>query len=201
MHGRGLEAFRATIVYSEGCSVTVYPTQDLTAGGTETQWSFEYKEESDATWTTATVSTPSYQLTNLTAGTTYNIRVKALCDATDESMYANFTLHTSNCDLSSQCAYTFVLGDEYGDGWNGAYLTIEQNGTVAATIEAVNHNLSSTQTYDTLTVSLCDNVSTSLVWHTGQYDDEASVTLFDPNGTQLFTVDGLDDISSGEINL
>ncbi len=30
----GLEAFKATFVCSEGCSVTVYPTQDLTTGGT-----------------------------------------------------------------------------------------------------------------------------------------------------------------------
>jgi len=159
-----------------------------TPAGTESSWIVEYKTASATTWTTATASSPSYQLTGLTGLTSYNVRVKADCgDETSSYVTASFT--TPNCAASDACAYVFVLGDGYGDGWNDGYLTVEQGGSVVVTLEAENHNLSSTQTYDSVTVMLCDNISTSLVWHEGDYDDEVSITLIGPDGTQIFTID------------
>ncbi len=163
-----------------------------TAGSSETQWNVEYKEVGATTWISNTTSTPSYQLTGLSSITTYDVRVQALCSADDSSSYATTTFATNGCDAADMCEYTFILGDSYGDGWNGAYLTVEQNSSVIATLQAVNHNSSSTQTYDTVTVNLCDNISTSLVWHSGSFDDEASIIVLDPNDNVIFSKDSMD---------
>jgi hypothetical protein len=93
-----------------------------------------------------------------------------------------------------------VLGDGYGDGWNNGYLTVEQSGSVVATLEAVNHNQSSTQTYDSVTLILCDNLSTDLVWHEGGFDDEVSITVIGPDGTQIFTISDLSSVTSTTIH-
>jgi hypothetical protein len=36
-------------------------------------------------------------------------------------------------------------------------------------------------------VNLCDNLSTSLVWHTGSYDSEVSFTVVGPDGSTVYT--------------
>ena len=159
-----------------------------TPGGSESSWIVEYKTATATSWTTATVSTPSYQIVGLTSLTAYQVRVKADCGGGDESSYKSTSFTTPNCNASDACSYTFVLGDGYGDGWNSGYLTVEQGNTVVATLEAVNHNVSSTQTYDTVNLVLCDNTSTSLVWHEGNFDDEVSITVIGPDGTQIFTI-------------
>ena len=56
-----------------------------------------------------------------------------------------------------------------------------------STITALPHGGGSIQSYDTLTVNLCNNLSTSLVWTAGSYDSEASFTLIGPDGTQIYT--------------
>ena len=169
-------------------------TADLswTPGGSEASWIVEYKEATAATWITATATSTSYQLTGLTGLTSYNVRVKADC-GDETSQYATASFTTPACAASDACQYTFVLGDGYGDGWNDGYLTVEQNGIIVATLEAVDQELSNIQTYDTVTVNLCDGNATTLVWHSGNYDDEISITLFGPDNTQLFTVDDLEE--------
>ena len=167
-----------------------------TPGGTESSWNVEYKAATATSWTTTTTTTPSYSLTGLTALTAYNVRIQADCGNNDVSAYVSTNFTTSNCDASQTCSYTFVLGDGYGDGWNDGYLTVVQNGTTVATLEAIDHNLDDTQTYDTVTVSLCDNISTSLVWYSGDYDDEISITLLSPTGSQLYTISDLSTAST-----
>ena len=166
-----------------------------TPGGNESSWIVEYKEASATTWTTDFANTPNYSFAGLTALTAYEVHIQADC-SDETSIYATTSFTTLACDPSETCAYTLILGDGFGDGWNGGYLTLTQNGVTVATVEAIDHNLTNTQTYDTVSVTLCDNISTSLVWHSGEYDDEASITLLDPTGTQLFTITDLEDITS-----
>ena len=153
-----------------------------TPGDIETAWVLEYKEASEDTWTTQNITTtPNYQLTNLNAMTTYNVRVKADCGSGYESMYTSTTFNTNGCEVSDQCSYTFNLYDSFGDGWNGASLDVQQNGVVIANL-TISSGSSATET-----VTLCDNISTSLVWHSGNYDSEASFTVMGPNGTEIYT--------------
>ena len=164
-------------------------TVTWTPGGDEANWNVEYKEESATIWTVVPVTTPSYTISNLTAATLYDVRVQAECDPinSNPSTYIETSFGTSACAASDQCAYTFVLVDSYGDGWNGGYLDITQNGIVVSTITALPHGGGSIQSYDTLIVNLCNNLSTSLVWTAGSYESEASFTLIGPDGAQIYT--------------
>ena len=171
-----------------------------TPGGSESSWVVEHKAATASSWTTATVTSPNHTITGLTALTEYQVRVKAVCSADDESSYKSKSFITPNCTAGNACEYTFVLGDGYGDGWNSGYLTVDQGGTLVATLEAVNHNQSSTQTYDSVRLYLCGGVSTSLVWHEGSFDDEVSITLLGPGGTQIFAMSDLSALTSYTIH-
>ena len=152
-----------------------------TPGGTETAWTLEYKGYADTSWTVIPVTTPSYQFTGLNFLTAYDVRVKANCGSADESLYASTTFYTEGCDVTDQCTYIFSLHDSYGDGWNNASLDVQQNGVVVASVTILNG------TAATATVSLCDNLPTSLVWNAGDYDNECSFNVMDPEGNVIFT--------------
>ena len=152
-----------------------------TPGGTESAWVLEYKEVSASTWTVVNLTTPSYQFTNLNMLTAYEVRVKADCGAGDESMYKNATFNTAGCAASEQCTYTFNLMDSFGDGWNNGSLDVQQNGVTIANL-TIESGSSATET-----VNLCDNMSTSLVWNTGNYDSEVSFTVVGPDGSTVYT--------------
>lgn len=57
------------------------------AGGNETQWILEYKEENEVAYTQVECDETQYSLTGLTAETHYLIRVRAVCGENDSSFY------------------------------------------------------------------------------------------------------------------
>ena len=162
-------------------------TVTWTPGGDEANWNVEYKEASATTWTVVPVTTTSYTINGLTAATMYDVRVQAECDPVNSnpSAYVSTTFGTSNCPASDQCAYTFNLSDDYGDGWNGGMLEVQQNGITVTFLELTDGSAA------TETVNLCDGESTSLLWHAGEYDDEIGFTLIGPDGTQVYTIIGM----------
>ncbi len=164
-------------------------------GGSQTNFEIVYgapgiNPDNETPITVTNVNT--YNITGLTATTAYVAYIRSDCGDGSYSTWNSVNFSTSACSAADRCTYTFVATDGYGDGWNGGYLTVEQNGVVMATVEAIDHGLSSTMTIDTITVSLCDNISTSLVWHSGSYDDEAGITVIKPDGTQLYTHTDMD---------
>ncbi len=160
-------------------------TVSWTPVGSETSWIVEHKTAAATNWTVATATSPTYDLTGLTALTAYQVRVKADCGG-ETSPYKSTSFTTSNCAAGDACPYMFVLGDGYGDGWNDGYLTIMQGGVAVAVLEAVDHQLEEVQTYDTVMIALCDNQTTTLNWSEGDYDDEISIKVMGPDGTQVF---------------
>ncbi len=159
---------------------------DLTwmPGGTESSWIVEYKESSETTWTTDVAYTPSYSFTDLTGLTTYDVRVKADC-GDETSQYTTTSFTTPNCPAADACFYTFVLTDSYGDGWNGGSLTVQQDGATIAVLEMT------AGSSVTETVTLCDNLSTSLLWTSGTYEYEAGFSIAGPDGTVIFSHDSM----------
>ena len=110
-----------------------------TPGGTETTWNLEYKEATATTWTPVVVTgTPSHQLTNLTVGTSYDIRVQADCAADDQSLWLDGSF-TTVCELISVLPYTedfnSYTGTTYDDD-NGiapdCWVTTSNNTTYGA---------------------------------------------------------------------
>ena len=79
------------------------------------------------------------------------------------------------------CDYTFNLTDSYGDGWNGAAITIVQNGdTLGAVSIASGYSAS-------YLVALCDGADISLGWTEGSYDSECGFSLVGPAGDVLYS--------------
>ena len=159
------------------------------AGGDETSWNLGYKEAGSNNWTNITTTNNSYHLSGLSANTTYDVRILADCGSSS-SPFISTSFSTSNCGNGDQCNYSFLLNDSYGDGWNGASISIMQNGVI---VESVTLSGSST---DLIMVSLCDNVPTTLVWNYGQYDSECSFIFSGPDGQTLFSISSLGSITN-----
>ena len=156
-------------------------------------FNIEYGETgfTPGTGISATAYTTTYDLTGLTSGTAYTVYITADCGGIDGSSSAATTnFSTSLCDVTDQCSYTFSLEDSFGDGWNGASITVQQNGITVATL-GVSSGYSATEA-----VVLCDNESTSLIWNSGNYDTECSFTVTDPTGATIYTSSG---VSSGNL--
>ena len=111
--------------------------------------------------------------------TTYTVKVQAVCGENETSAWSsgiNFT--TPDCWDGHTINYT--LTDSYGDGWNGANLTI---------VDKSNNNTIKTLTLSGSTESgsltLCSGTY-DFVWHKGQYDYECSFSISE-NEETLFT--------------
>ena len=85
-----------------------------TAGGSETSWELQYKTAADANWSNSinVTGTPSHNLTGLTAGTQYQVRVRAVCSATESSDWsttASFT--TTQSSVTPPTVTTLAAGN------------------------------------------------------------------------------------------
>lgn len=79
-------------------ATTIYgATLDWTAGSDETQWLLQYSENGVLWSKEITVDSKPYTLTNLSPGTFYFARVRAVCDETEMSAYSNVTTFTTQC--------------------------------------------------------------------------------------------------------
>ena len=167
-----------------------------TAMGAETDWDIIYGTPGFDPVATGTliqnVASNPYTLTGLTALTAYEVYVRANCGGGDVSDWVStpVAFNTAGCDITDQCEYIITCEDSYGDGWNGASIDVQQNGITVANVTIDNGS-----SY-TAHVMLCDNVSSALVWHTGNYDSECSFTVTDPSGAIIYTSSSL---SSGSL--
>src|SRR5690606_4618282 len=107
--------------------VTQSTTAQLTwAGTTSGIWEVEFLE-GNVTGTgtpTHTGNTVPFEMEGLTAATTYTYYVRANCGDSVSEWAGPFTFTTGNCGDISQCNYSFILTDTFGDGWNGNTMTV-----------------------------------------------------------------------------
>lgn len=78
---------------------TTGATLSWTAVGSETSWTVEYGTAADFTGAVSqnVATTPTLNLTGLTANTTYYFRVKAVCSGSDESNWSNTASFMTSC--------------------------------------------------------------------------------------------------------
>ena len=90
-----------------------------------------------------------------------------------DSITFTYTPHRpaiSPCD--SNCLITVTMQDQYGDTWNGAYLSFEKsNGEILA-----NLSIGDCKTTEIRTIPVCDDFIT-VRWHSGSYDNECSYSI------------------------
>lgn len=96
-----------------------------TAGGSETAWNLQYKAASATNWSNnITVNnTPTYNLTGLTPGTAYNVRVQANCGAGETSDWAtaNFTTQAeTDCPTPTNFHFTDINANSVVLAWDQA---------------------------------------------------------------------------------
>ena len=158
-----------------------------TANGTGSSWEVEYGPVGFASGsgTTAIATASPFTITGLTAATPYQVYVREICGPGDTSSFAGpLNAGTSICNASSQCAYILDLVDSFGDGWNGAIVTVYQNGVEVGQFGSgfLTGNLF------TDTVLLCDSLPTSIVLTSaGGFANELGINVFDPSGASAGT--------------
>ena len=82
---------------------------------------------------------------------------------------------------NSDCNYTLSLDDTFGDGWNGAVLTVTVNGISSNYTMATGSNK-----IENLQIPNGANVSVTIT-NQGSYYDELSYTITDENGATVLT--------------
>ena len=82
----------------------------------------------------------------------------------------------------SQCHYTIDMQDSYGDGWNGASVDVNVNGTPTNSFGFTNGNNSS----DSLYTLGGDIVEFNFV--SGNWDTEITFQVYDPSGVQILDI-------------
>ena len=161
-------------------TATAYNTADVnwTAGGTETAWNLRYRTGA-ANWTTVAATTTSYQLTGLSAQTTYEVQVQAVCSSTSSSDWTvsvSFTtpavpvdpcvaptgLTISDVTTNSATATWTPGGSE--TAWNIQYKLQSASQWQEATVQTTSYDiegLSAASTYEVRVKAICsaDNQS------------------------------------------
>jgi parallel beta-helix repeat protein len=80
----------------------------------------------------------------------------------------------------AQCVHTLEMFDSWGDGWNGASVTVFVNGTAVLSNQTIATGYSSTATF---TASTGDAITTT--WSSGSYDNECTYNILDGNNVVI----------------
>ena len=145
---------------------------------------------SDTSVVASGITDTTYEVMGLTAATNYTFGIVADCGGGDMSNMVTVQAQTSACALTDQCSYTIVKNDSYGDGWNGAAINVYANNMLVATL-----GLTSGYTA-TETLNVCDNTTLSFVWASGNFDYEASFSIYDINSILIFSTDDASTLTS-----
>jgi hypothetical protein len=149
-------------------------------------WQVQYGVSGFAlgTGTVANATTNTYTINGLNDGTAYDVYVKSVCGANDESIWVGpYTFETAP-SCTETCTFTLVLADTYGDGWNGGEVTISQNGQTVGTYTIEDG-------YDaTYTVTLCKGIEAVVEYTQGSYPTENSFQLKDDNNFAVVSHSG-----------
>jgi len=195
-----------TVFIPQDCPAPVGITADVNADageasiswtpfGEETAWQVQYGETGFAlgTGTIVTETTTNYMMTSLTEGTSYDVYVRAICSATENSVWAGPYTFEMPGACEQYCTYTINLTDSYGDGWNGGTLTVSQNGE-----ELGSYTISSGSSAS-YTVDLCSGVDAVFTYTAGSYAYENSWVVLDANGDQAWSASGSGMSSGGTL--
>ena len=90
-----------------------------------------------------------------------------------------FVLTLTNNSFS-QCDYLINMQDSYGDGWNGANLSVNLNGSLYEIFGFTTGSSASGE------ICLTDGSLMEMSWSSGTFDSEVGFTLTDSTGNIVF---------------
>ena len=116
----------------------------------------------------------------------FNIQINESCPET-EIIQVNFSMQADgdlnaegSVTLRNACNVIFEMADTWGDGWNGASLTVSfDDGTPAA-------NLSCEGSSQTEVLNIGKGTHVTLTWNRGSYDSECSFIVKYENGDVIY---------------
>ena len=120
----------------------------------------------------------------------FNMQIDENCPET-ETIYVRFLIQADG-DLTAEgsvamrnsCNVIFEMSDSWGDGWNGASLTVSfSDGTP-------NVNLSCNGNSQTEVLEIGNGTHVTLIWNRGQYDSECSFIVKYETGEVIYQVSG-----------
>lgn len=150
--------------------------------GGASAWNIEWGEVGFTLGEGNFVSTDTnpYTVNGLTPGTVYEFYVQDSCNIDDLSNWVGpYQFMTPACDVADQCTFTFYLGDDYGDGWNGHEVIVYQDGLEVAALTLATGSAS------VETLALCEGSSIELEWVVGLYPGEPFLTVVYPYGDTI----------------
>lgn len=147
-------------------------------------WNVEYgiKGFNLGTGTSFFVSEESLlTLANLAENTIYDVYVNEICEADEFSSFIGPASFNTKCS-GITCTYTLDLFDSFGDGWNGAELTVFIDDKPTGPY-SVSVGQASTASFD---IQICQGSNVTLSFASGAFDEEIEYQLFDNDGNLIF---------------
>ncbi len=141
-------------------------------------------------------ATSPYNITGLTAATGYDVWVREICTPGDTSAWTGpLRAATDLCAATSKCTFNFDLTDSFGDGWNGAEITIYQNGVE---IGKMGNGFTTGNLFQD-SIDLCNGLNTVVVLTTaGGWPSEVGIDIFDPSGVSVVSYPASSSTSQGD---
>ncbi|MEZ4956171.1 MAG: T9SS type A sorting domain-containing protein [Saprospiraceae bacterium] len=133
---------------------------------------------------TDTTSIDTLVLDSLNPCVAYDVYLFSVCGNTISLPAGPETFMTTSPHPT--CAYTFVLEDNFGDGWNNAFLSVLHNGE--ETILTVDYSAGFGATFE---LPFFSGLPVCISYTPGFFENEVSYNILDPNGNSIFA-DGPD---------
>ncbi len=127
---------------------------------------------------------------NGTATCVFNVQIDESCPET-EAIEFHFIMQADG-ELSAEgslviknvCRVVFEMADRWGDGWNGASLTVSFNdGTAPVSLSCEGNS-------QTEVLEIGKGTHVTLTWNRGSYDSECSFVVRYEDGAQIYQVSG-----------
>ena len=185
-NNNGYQTFTTTATYTAPTNVAYSNVGDTEATISWTKGDNEEDNDDYTVWyktgdtelTQDVENATSVTLTGLTAGSNYEVKVRAKKGDDFSAWSSSVEFQTAFCASADQCNIHFELTDSANDGWNGAYIKVVYKTT---NIDIAHLTFTSGSSYSG-DLALCNESEYDFVWVKGGYFDyECGFTIRDVN--------------------
>ena len=163
-----------------------------TAGGSETAWQVCINGDEE---NLIDVTNNAYQMTGLTAATTYTVKVRANCGESQSYWTPEISFNTALCDAADQCEIYYDFSGSTSTTWHSASIDV---------VDVETNLVLATLTYDqpTGSVTVCDGREIKFVYHPASpvtYNQYNAFTFTDLNEEVIFSGVGTSSMTTATV--